>query len=76
MIGQQSNNRPTGSSPLASAPCSQKEKPCVIFGELKYKKDKKISIEMKYTKNVFYIKHLEIYLPLIFMHTRIALKDT
>ena len=36
-------NRPRGSSPLASPPCSQKEKPCAICGQLKYKKDKKIS---------------------------------
>ena len=65
----------------------------MICGQLKYKKDTKnivyvkfnvvktllkptISIDMKYTKNVFYIKHLEIYLPLVFVRTRIALKDT
>ena len=34
-------NRPRGSSPLASPPCSQKEKLCVICGQLKYKKDTK-----------------------------------
>ena len=34
-------NRPRGSSPLASPPCSQKEKLYVICGQLKYKKDTK-----------------------------------
>ena len=34
-------NRPRGSSPLANLPCSQKEKPCVICGQPKYKKDTK-----------------------------------
>ena len=34
-------NQPRGTSPLASPPCSQKEKPCVICRQLKYKKDTK-----------------------------------